>query len=130
MLLWNAFFAAFAATIDDPNTSSRAAFMFVPIVVTGLACFTVLQDPDAPLSRFIGVFPLTSGAALPIRAILSSVSPLEIVTSFVLLVGTTWSIRRAAGRIFEIGMLMLGKEPTWPEMVRWARAGSRVTRPS
>lgn len=130
LLLWNAFFAAFAATIDDPNTSSRAGFMFLPMLFIGLACYTVLRDPDAPLSRFIAVFPLTSAPALPIRAILSSVSPLEVVVSLVLLVGTVWVVRRTAGRIFEIGMLMYGKEPTWREMVRWARAGSRVARPS
>ena len=35
---------------------------------------------------------------------------------------TTWLMRRLAGRIFEVGMLMYGKEPTIREMARWAFA--------
>jgi len=30
-------------------------------------------------------------------------------------------MRRIAGRIFEIGMLLYGKEPTLREIARWAR---------
>jgi ABC-2 type transport system permease protein len=30
LLLWNAFFAAVAATLDDPNTSSRSSLVMLP----------------------------------------------------------------------------------------------------
>jgi hypothetical protein len=29
-------------------------------------------------------------------------------------------MRRMAGRIFELGILLYGKEPTLAEMIRWA----------
>jgi ABC-2 type transport system permease protein len=122
LLLWNAFFAAFAATIDDPNTSARSSFMFVPVIFVGVACWTVLRDPDSTASRVLALFPLTSAAALPVRAILSNVGAVEIVTAIALLVGAIWLSRRAAGRIFEVGMLMYGKEPRLREMMRWLRA--------
>lgn len=122
LLLWNAAFAAFAATIDDPNTSTRTAIMFLPMLFVGLACWQVLRDPDAPLAQALAIFPLTSGPALPVRAILSSVGPLEVAASLALLLATIWLVRRAAGRIFEIGILMYGKEPSLREIARWARA--------
>lgn len=49
---------------------------------------------------------------------------LEVAVSVVLLAGTIWFVRRLAGRIFEIGMLMYGTEPTMHEMLRWASSRS------
>ena len=125
LLLWNAVFAAFAATIDDPNTSARTSFMFVPVLFVGMACFAVLRDPDSTVSRVFALFPLTSSSALPVRAILSDVSGLELALSGALLIVTIWLVRRAAGRIFEVGMLMYGKEPTLRELLRWMRETHR-----
>lgn len=121
LALWNSVFAAFAATIDDPNTSARTSLMFLPMLFVGLACWVVLRDPDTALARTLAIFPLTSASALPIRAILSDVGALETVVAAVLLLGTIWFVRRAAGRIFEIGILMYGKEPSLAEIARWAR---------
>jgi hypothetical protein len=35
--------------------------------------------------------------------------------------GAVWLMRRAAGKVFHLGMLMYGKEPTWAEVRRWMR---------
>lgn len=121
LALWNSVFAAFAATIDDPNTSARSSLMFVPMLFVGLACWVVLRDPDTTLARVLAIFPLTSAPALPIRAILSDVSAVDAIVAALLLLATIWFVRRAAGRIFEIGILMYGKEPSFAEIARWAR---------
>lgn len=121
LALWNAVFAAFAATLDDPNTSTRTSLMFVPVLFIGLASWIVLRDPDSAVARGLALFPLTSGPALPVRAMLSRVDAVETIVSLALLCATIWLVRRAAGRIFEIGMLMYGKEPSFREIARWAR---------
>jgi ABC-2 type transport system permease protein len=120
LALWNSVFAAFAATLDDPNTSARTSLMFVPMLFIGMASGVVLRDPDTTLARVLAIFPLTSAPALPIRAILSDVGVLETIVAVGLSVATIWLVRRAAGRIFEIGILMYGKEPSLAEMARWA----------
>ena len=84
----------------------------------------VLRDPDHIASRVLALFPLTSPSAMPLRVLLSNPGPVEVIVSVALLVGTVWLFRRLAGRIFEIGMLMYGKEPTMREMWRWARSGA------
>jgi ABC-2 type transport system permease protein len=116
LLLWNAFFAAFAATIDDPNTSARTSVMFLPMLFVFMALWVVLRDPDSLVARGLALFPLTSAVALPARAILSDVGSLEILISLVLAEGTIALVRRAAGRVFRAGMLMYGKEPSVREM--------------
>jgi ABC-2 type transport system permease protein len=85
----------------------------------------VLRDPDGMLARVLSLFPLTSPSAMPMRVILSDPGIVEISVAIALLAATVWLFRRLAGRIFEVGMLMYGKEPSFSEMLRWARAGSR-----
>lgn len=117
LLLWNAFFAAVAAIIDDPNTSSRMTFMFLPMLPVVMA-LSVLRDPDSVPSRVLSLFPLTSLPAMPARIVLSNPGWLEIGASVALLVATIWAARRIAGRIFEVGILLYGKEPSLREIVR------------
>lgn len=121
LLLWNAFFAAVASTIDDPNTSARSSLLFLPLLPV-LMSLAVLRDPDSPLSIGLAVFPLTSAPALPIRLVLSDPGLLEIAAAVALLIVAIAFFRRLAGRIFEIGILLYGKEPTLPEIARWASA--------
>lgn len=120
LLLWSSFFAAVASTLDDPNTSSRTPLMMLPAlpVVMSLA---VLRDPDGVVSRVLALVPLTSAPALPIRLVLSDPGWVEIVVSLALLIAAIWLMRRVAGGIFEVGMLLYGKEPTLREVARGAR---------
>jgi ABC-2 type transport system permease protein len=121
LLLWNSFFAAVAATVDDPNTSSRTPLMFLPMLPIALSV-VVLGDPDSTLARVLSLLPITSAPAMPMRIALSDPGLPEIIASAALLAAGIWLMRRVAGRIFEIGMLMYGKEPSLAEVMRWARS--------
>lgn len=118
LLLWNSFFAAVASTIDDPNTSSRASLLFLPLLPV-LMSMAVLRDPDSLLSRGLALCPLTSAPALPMRLVLSDPGVPEVGAALALLVAAIWIMRRIAGRIFRVGMLLYGKEPTLREIARW-----------
>lgn len=119
LLLWNAFFAAVAATVNDMYTSSRSSLMFLPILPVVLSV-AVIRDPDGLIARLLAVFPLTSAPALPMRVVLSDPGFLEVGASLALLAGAVWLMRRVAGRIFQLGILLHGKEPTLNEIARWA----------
>ncbi|NUQ11289.1 MAG: ABC transporter permease [Gemmatimonadaceae bacterium] len=124
LAMWNAAFAAFASTIDDPNTSTRTSVMFLPMLPLVMT-FGVLRDPDGLASRVMSLVPLTSPSAMPMRVILSNPGAAEIAASLALLAAMAWLFRRLAGRVFEVGMLMYGKEPTLREMWRWMTAPGR-----
>jgi ABC-2 type transport system permease protein len=120
-LFWNTFLAAFAATINDPNVSSRTTVLFLPLVPLIAGAIVTFKAPDSMLTRVLGLIPLTSPSALPVRIILTDVSIWEIALSLVVLFIATWSMRIVAGRIFRVGMLMYGKEPTLRELLRWMK---------
>lgn len=118
LFFWFAFLAAIAATIDDPQHSARGALLFVPLFATILA-YTVIGDARSVSSRVIALLPGTSPSAMPARLMTTHVSALEIALSLGLLVAAILLLRIAAGRVFRLGMLMYGKEPSWSEVRRW-----------
>lgn len=65
--------------------------------------------------------PPFSASVLPARMLLDQVPAWEIALAVVLLAGAVWLLRRAAGKVFHLGMLMYGKEPSWGEVRRWMR---------
>jgi ABC-2 type transport system permease protein len=120
VLMWFAFLAAIAATIDDPNSSTRTMLLFVPMMPTVLA-FMMIPRADSAVAQFMAIFPLTSMGMLPARLVVTSVPWWEPVLAIALLAMTGWGFRIAAGKIFGLGLLMYGKEPSLREMLRWAR---------
>ncbi len=119
-LLWNTIFTGLAATINDPNTSSRGAIMFLPVIPTVLAAIG-MKTPDSPLMIFMSLFPLTSAPAMSLRLALTSVSVWEIILSLIMTILTMLLFRKYAGLIFSLSILMYGKEPTWREMIFWLK---------
>lgn len=119
-MFWLALFGAVAATIDDPNSSTRGPLMFLPAFfsVTGML---IPINPDSMFARITGLLPLTSSAVMPARVALTDVPVWELLLSALLLIGAILLARRAAGKVFSVAMLMYGKEPSWSEMRRWAR---------
>lgn len=118
ILFWNCFFAALAATIDDPNTSSRSVIMFLPFLPVMITIAGV-RTPDSTLMKTLSLFPVTSPTALSARLVLTDVAAWEVLVAIALLVATIWLLRKAAAKIFRLAMLMYGKEPSLREMARW-----------
>ncbi|WP_439642479.1 ABC transporter permease [Gemmatimonas sp.] len=121
VIMWFSFMAAVAATIDDPNSSPRASMLLIPVLPMGLA-FSLLSRPETWVAQALAIFPLTSMAVLPVRMLMTSVPWWEPVLAVLLLATASWTFRLAAGKIFALGILLHGKEPSWAEAWRWIRS--------
>ena len=55
------------------------------------------------------------------RTALGQVPTWQILLSVALLAGTTVGLAWFAGRVYRVGILMYGKKPTIPEILRWVR---------
>jgi ABC-2 type transport system permease protein len=117
---WFTLFAAIAATINNPHTSSRSSFLFFPVLPT-ITTFLGVKDPDGILMRVLSLLPCTANAALPVRLTITDVAWWEVPAALLGLVVSITVLRRAAGKIFAAGMLLYGKEPGLREMWRWVR---------
>jgi len=92
----------------------------LPMVPIALA-FVGVGEPDGIFARVWSLLPFSAFAGMPVRMSLAPVAGWEIAVA---MLGTGLSaaaLRRLAGKIFAVGMLMHGKEPSWREVVRWMK---------
>jgi len=122
LFFWNTFMAAIAATIDDPNSSTRSSVMMLPMLFM-MIVFPGIDSPENMMMRVLSWLPVSSMAAMPVRVAHGVVSWWEVAASFAVLLFATLYLRRMATRIFEAGMLYYGKDASWRQLWRWARYG-------
>jgi ABC-type Na+ efflux pump permease subunit len=82
----------------------------------------VLRAPSSTVAVAASLFPTATPFLMLVRLALTPPPPMwQLVLSIVLTVGTAAVLVWAAGRIFRVGLLMQGKPPNLPELLRWIR---------
>ena len=95
--------------------------MFVLVIPLILMPF-VTNNPDHIVVVLASFFPPFTPFVIMNRIPASPPAPLwQVLLAALVMVVSTWMMIRAAARIFRIGVLMYGKAPTLPEILRWAR---------
>ncbi len=117
--------AMFAAVASMSSTEAEARQAQTPIimllVVPTVLMIGILNDPGGRLGQILGLVPFFSPIAMPVRWAAAPVPMSELVASLVVLALTTIGVTWLASRIYRIGILMYGKRPTFPEIIRWIR---------
>jgi ABC-2 type transport system permease protein len=125
-LLGFAFYATLYAAIGAAVNSMQEAQSFIfPIIiplVLGLVCFPViLEAPDGPLAIVLSLIPFLTPLLMFLRIVILTPPWWQIALSLVILGAAIWGVLWVAARIYRVGILMYGKKPTFPELVRWVR---------
>ena len=120
--MFSGLYAAVGAMCSTDEEAQQAQFpvtMFVIVPMMFMA--PVLNDPAGSLATGLSLFPLFTPIIMWIRVAGGAVPFWQVALSFVLMGLTIVAIAWVAGRIYKVGILMAGKRPTLPELVRWVR---------
>ncbi|WP_079478955.1 ABC transporter permease [Halobacillus salinus] len=123
-LLFAAMFVGFGATVEDISSAGNfqgfiMMLPFLPFIFIG----PILSDPSGIVATVGSFIPFTSPAVLIMRmAMLGELPWVEIVLAIVVLMISVWLMIKLAGKIFEVGILMYGKNATPKEIWKWIRA--------
>ncbi len=99
-------------------------FMFVLMIPLFLMVY-VTNNPDHIVSVAASFFPPFTPFVIMNRIPATPPAPTwEVLVAAVVLVFSTYLVVRGAAKVFRTGILMYGKPPTMPEIVRWARQRS------
>ena len=119
-LMYAALFAAVGACVNTTQEAQSLAFpVFMPLILAVMFLMPVLQAPDSGLAISLSLFPLFTPLLMFLRISVLQPPAWQIALSVVLCVLTIMGIVFVAGRIYRVGILMYGKRPTFPEIMRW-----------
>jgi ABC-2 type transport system permease protein len=125
-LFYASLMTGIGAITNNMREAQQFAFLFtfanfIPFVLMT----SILGRPDGPIAVGLSFFPPTAPTTMMLRLAGSgaAVPGWQIGLSLLVLAVAAALALMAAARVFRIGLLMYGKTPTLPEIVRWVRAG-------
>ncbi len=120
------FYAAVLASIGSICTSEREAQPFLTpisllLVLPVMIGLVIAQNPDHALVRVLSFVPFVAPSLMLFRHAIRAPAVWETAATWGFLVACTAAMIAASARIFEVGVLMTGKRPTIPELLRLVR---------
>ena len=120
--LYSSIYAAVGAVITSEQEGQQLQFIIVlPLIISVFMMGPVMRAPDSPVAVWTSMVPFFSPVLMYVRIAVQPPPVWQIALSLVLLVVTIAGILILCARIYRIGILMYGKRPTLPEIVKWLK---------
>jgi ABC-2 type transport system permease protein len=120
--LYGALYGALGASVNTQQEAQALTFPLVmPLVLATMFSPAVLSRPDSTLSVVLSFIPLFTPLIMLLRIVALTPPWWHIALSIALMLATIAAVNTAAARIYRVGILMYGKRPNLPEILRWAR---------
>jgi len=120
--LYGALYAAVGAAVNSQQEAQSLVFPVMLPLIAGVMLFpAVLNSPDSVLSTTLSLIPFWTPILMFLRVSALTPPTWQIVLSIVLTLATILVLNWAAARVYRVGILMYGKRPTFPEILRWVR---------
>jgi ABC-2 type transport system permease protein len=121
-LLYSALAAALGSAVNSEQEAQQFQFVIMmPLIVSVIFMTPVIQQPHSTLATVLSLIPFCAPLLMYTRILVETPPAWQIALSLVLLLGTIYAMLAICSRIYRIGILMYGKRPTLPEIVKWMK---------
>ena len=121
-LLYSSIAAALGAmTSSEQELQQLNMILMMPLIACSVVIFRVVTTPDGLLSQVFSFIPFCTPLIMYVRIAVHQPPAWQIALSIFDLVLTIVAVLWVASRIYRVGILMYGKRPNLPEIVRWLR---------
>jgi ABC-2 type transport system permease protein len=121
-LLYSSIAAALGAMVNSEQELQQLNMILVmPLAGCMFALAPVITNPNGPVARIISLIPFCTPLIMYLRISLATPPAWEIALSIALMMVTIYAILWVASRIYRVGILMYGKKPNLPEILRWLK---------
>lgn len=125
-VLGYALYSSIAAALGSMTNSEQELqqlnlFLMMPLFFCMLMLGPLIQNPSSTLSRIVSQIPFCAPLLMNFRISLAMPHPWEIALSIALILLTTAATLWVSARIYRVGILMYGKKPNLPEILRWLK---------
>jgi len=121
-MLFATLYAALGAMVNTEQDAQQLQFpVIMLIIVAFFFAFHIIRQPTSSLTRIVSQIPFFSPITMFTRISVQTPPFSEILLSIVILIVAIIFLIWLTGKIFRVGILMYGKRPTLPEVLRWLR---------
>lgn len=121
-LFYSSLSAGLGATMSTEQEMNQfQVLIMLPLILAFTLFSYVLGNPSSALSVGLSLFPPCTPLIMCLRMGVQMPPLWQLVLSVVLMVIAIFAVVWIASRIYRIGILMYGKRPNLPEMLRWMR---------
>lgn len=92
-----------------------------PLIFAMIIMMAIVRNPDGTMAVVLSMIPFFSPMLMFLRISLHAAPLSQIIICLALCILTIVFMIWLTGRIFRIGILMYGKRPTLPEVLKWIR---------
>lgn len=122
--LYASLYAAIGSAVNSTQEAQNLVFpVMMPIIIAMVCWPLVMRAPGSTMSVVLSLIPFMTPILMFLRMTLEMPPLWQIALSIALTGLTTVGVIWIAGRIYRVGILMYGKPPNFPELLRWIRHG-------
>jgi ABC-2 type transport system permease protein len=120
--LYSAMCAALGAMVSTEQEAQQIQmFVIMPLILSFMFLFFAMKAPNDPLVVAVSMFPFSAPIIMITRIVVQTPPVWQILTSLALMAIGTYLILLITSRIYRVGILMYGKRPNLPEIIKWIR---------
>ncbi len=125
-VLYSTLCAAVGSMVNSEQEAQQLQFLIMmPMILSIVIITQVFQYPNSSLAFWGSLFPFSAPLVMFARIAMQPTSlwdiAWQIALSIVLMLGTIYGMIWLCGRIYRVGILMYGKKPNLPEIMKWIK---------
>lgn len=121
-LLYATMYAALGAILNTEQEGQQMQIIIMlPLIIALSFVLFIIKDPNGAVSTWVSMIPFVAPVLMYLRIAVQTPPVWQIALCLALLLGTIYGLLVLCSRIYRIGILMYGKRPTLPEIVRWLK---------
>lgn len=121
-LLYASIAAALGAmTNSEQELQQLNMFLVMPLAACFFAMGVVISNPNSVISTVLSLIPFMTPLVMYLRISLAMPPVWQIALSIALMLVSIYAVLWVASRIYRVGILMYGKKPNLPEILRWLK---------
>ena len=115
----------YAAIGSMVSSESEAQSLAMPVIflliISFMLMFAIIENPDGSVATILSLIPFFAPILMFFRISVQAAPLWQVLLSIVILLATLLLFIWITGKIFRTGILMYGKRPTLPELLKWLR---------
>jgi ABC-2 type transport system permease protein len=120
--LYATLYAMLGSMVNSIQESQNLQWPVMSFLIVGmLMMLGIIKNPDSTLAVVLSLIPFFTPLLMFLRVAVGAAPLWQVILSIIIMSITIWGFVIIAGRIFRVGILMYGKRPTLPEVLRWIK---------